>query len=200
VARKSAASPAARGKPPLYQGPSCNSGHRAPRRMGPLLSSGVLSHAADRSHIHLESVASVPLRLSDLQNGAVRHETGLEIAPECDQQLACYCDDRNSPDTALELANWAASNRNAWATSSESARDWLDFAHALQYALRHLEDAFARLLSGLNRFPNPRKKFQGRFLHAAGRGCRVQAPEQEPRRHQASQDRLGAFARLPPAW
>jgi putative transposase len=47
-------------------------------------------------------------------------------------------------------------------TLERAKRDWLDFApvHALQYALRHLEDAFARFLSGLNRFPKPRKKFR----------------------------------------
>ena len=40
-----------------------------------------------------------------LQNGALRRQTCLEIAPERDQQLACDCDDRNSPDTTLEFAN-----------------------------------------------------------------------------------------------
>jgi putative transposase len=47
-------------------------------------------------------------------------------------------------------------------TLERAKRDWLAFApvHALQYALRHLEDAFARFLSGLNRFPKPRKKFR----------------------------------------
>jgi hypothetical protein len=40
-----------------------------------------------------------------LQNGALRRQTCLEIAPERDQQLACDCDDRNPPDTTLEFAN-----------------------------------------------------------------------------------------------
>src|ERR1700741_2532661 len=42
---------------------------------------------------------------SQLQSGAFRNQTCLEIAPEHNQQLACDGDDRNSPDTALEFAN-----------------------------------------------------------------------------------------------
>jgi putative transposase len=47
-------------------------------------------------------------------------------------------------------------------TTCREMADWLDFTpgHALQYALMNVEDAFARFLSGQNRFPTPRKKFK----------------------------------------
>jgi putative transposase len=47
-------------------------------------------------------------------------------------------------------------------TTCRETADWLDFTpgHALQYALMNVEDAFARFLSGQNRFPAPRKKFK----------------------------------------
>jgi Helix-turn-helix domain len=43
------------------------------------------------------------------------------------------------------------------------------------------------------------EEVQERLLHAAGRRRRIQAPEQEPRCQQSSQDRLGTFPRLPTA-
>lgn len=47
-------------------------------------------------------------------------------------------------------------------TGRRAATDWLDFApvHALQNALRDLDEAFVRFLSGLCGFPTPRKKFK----------------------------------------
>lgn len=47
-------------------------------------------------------------------------------------------------------------------TTCRAMADWLKFApvHAVQYALQHLEDAFARFFSGQNHHPTPRKKFK----------------------------------------
>src|ERR1700739_3088324 len=67
--------------------------------------------SASHAHGHTSTLESVVVFVLfqqfelHLQNGALRRQTCLEIAPERDQQLACDCDDRNPPDTALEFAN-----------------------------------------------------------------------------------------------
>src|SRR5215831_3342111 len=53
------------------------------------------------------------------------------------------------------------------------------------------------LLQEAVRSPDTAKEVQERLLHAAGGGRRVQATQQTPRRHQASQDRLGWLPRIP---
>src|SRR5262249_13015382 len=84
-------------------------------------------------------------------------------------------------------------------TVRRAAKNWLEFVpiHALQNALRDLDEAFSRFFKKLCGHPTPRKKVQERLLHAAGGGRRVQATQQTPRRHQASQDRLGSLPRIP---
>ena len=78
-------------------------------RMGPFCNTASFSQSCARSHIHL-GIGNVVFVLFQrfelhLQNGALRRQTCLEIAPERDQQLACDCDDRSPPDTAFEFAN-----------------------------------------------------------------------------------------------
>src|SRR5215472_2668837 len=53
------------------------------------------------------------------------------------------------------------------------------------------------LLQEAVRSPDTAKEVQERLLHAAGGGRRVQATQQTPRRHQASQDRLDSLPRIP---
>jgi len=85
-------------------------------------------------------------------------------------------------------------------TARRGAKEWLDFVpiHALQNALRDLDEAFNRFFEKLCG-PDTAKEVQERRLHAARRRRRVQATQQAPRRHQASQDRLGSLPRIPTA-
>src|SRR5215471_5482777 len=85
-------------------------------------------------------------------------------------------------------------------TVRRAAKNWLEFVpiHALQNALRDLDEAFSRFFKKLCGHPHAAKEVQERLLHVAGRGCRVQAHQQKPRRRQAPQDRMGAVQRLPP--
>lgn len=55
-------------------------------------------------------------------------------------------------------------------TGRRATTDWLDFApvHALQNALRDLDEAFSRFLKGLCGYPTPRKKFKNDSLTLPG--------------------------------
>src|SRR5215475_4880147 len=82
-------------------------------------------------------------------------------------------------------------------TGRRAAIDWLDFVpvHALQNALRDLDEAFSRFFKKLCGHPHAAKEVQERLLHVAGRGCRVQAHQQKPRRRQVFLVLMGAAQR-----
>jgi putative transposase len=62
--------------------------------------------------------------------------------------------------------------------------DWLKAVpvHALQNALRAVENAFQRFFAGLGGYPKLRKKFVDDSFTLSGPRCRLPAPQQEPRR------------------
>jgi putative transposase len=60
-------------------------------------------------------------------------------------------------------------------TSRRATTDWLDFApiHALQNALRDLDEAFSRFFEGLCGHPTPRKKSKNDSFTLPAEGCRI---------------------------
>src|SRR5262245_15113727 len=85
-------------------------------------------------------------------------------------------------------------------TGRRAAIDWLDFVpvHALQNALRDLDEAFSRFFKKLCRHPTPRKKFKNDSFTLPAEDVEFKRINKNHGCRQAPQDRMGAVQRLPP--